>query len=46
VAKTLNVRHRLSLLLKVDISRIFDSVSWPFLIDIMAHVGFRPLGEI
>jgi hypothetical protein len=29
-----------SLLLKVDISRAFDSVSWLFLIDVMHHIGF------
>jgi hypothetical protein len=40
VAKTLNARCRPALLLKVEISRSFDSVSWLFLIDVMAHVGF------
>jgi hypothetical protein len=37
---TLNARRRQSLLLKVDISCAFDTVLWPFLIDVMAHVGF------
>jgi hypothetical protein len=27
-------------LLKVDIVRDFDSISWPFLFDILKHVGF------
>jgi hypothetical protein len=26
--------------LKVEISQAFDSVSWSFLINVMAHVGF------
>jgi hypothetical protein len=39
-AKLLSARRHPSLLLKVDISYAFDSVSWPFLIDVMSHVGF------
>jgi hypothetical protein len=26
--------------LKVDIAKAFDSVAWPFLIDILRHIGF------
>jgi hypothetical protein len=29
-----------TLLLKVDIARAFDSVSWPFLLEVMEHMGF------
>jgi hypothetical protein len=29
-----------SLLLKVDIAKAFDSITWPFLIDILRHIGF------
>jgi hypothetical protein len=38
--KILHVCKRLSLSLKVDITRAFDSVAWPFLLEIMHHVGF------
>jgi hypothetical protein len=33
-------RKRPSLLLKVDISRAFDSVSWPFLLEVIHKIGF------
>jgi hypothetical protein len=39
-AKLLHARRHPSLLLKVDISRAFDSVCWPFLLEVMAYVGF------
>jgi hypothetical protein len=39
-AKLLHVRRKPAFLLKVDLARAFDSVSWPFLIDIMKHAGF------
>jgi hypothetical protein len=29
-----------SLLLKLDITKTFDSIFWPFLIDVMKHFGF------
>ncbi len=38
--KLLCVIKKPTVLLKVDITRAFDSVSWPFLFDIMKHVGF------
>jgi hypothetical protein len=39
-AKLLHARSHSSLLLKVDISRAFDSVCWSFLLDVMTFVGF------
>jgi hypothetical protein len=38
--KLLHVRRRPSLLLKVDLAHAFDSVAWPFLIDVLWHMGF------
>jgi hypothetical protein len=35
---------RPSLLLKVDITQTFDSVAWPFLLDVLQHLGFTRLG--
>jgi hypothetical protein len=29
-----------SLLLKVDIAKAFDSVGWPFLLEVLQHLGF------
>jgi hypothetical protein len=39
-AKLLNARKRPSLLPKMDITWAFDSISWPFIIEIMQHAGF------
>lgn len=30
------------MMLKLDIARAFDSVSWPFLLQILSHLGFGP----
>ncbi|VAH64551.1 unnamed protein product [Triticum turgidum subsp. durum] len=30
------------MMLKLDIARAFDSVSWPFLLQILSHLGFDP----
>jgi hypothetical protein len=39
-AKLLHVRKKPTVLLKVDIVRAFDLVSWPFLFGILKHEGF------
>jgi mannosylglycoprotein endo-beta-mannosidase len=39
-ARLLHVRKRPSVLLKVDITKAFDSVSWSFLLDILQFMGF------
>jgi hypothetical protein len=39
-AKVLHARQKPCLLLKIDIARAFDSVSWPFLMEILQHFGF------
>jgi len=43
VQQTIKILHRRkisSLFLKLDISKAFDSVDWPFLLEILAHLGF------
>jgi hypothetical protein len=39
-AKLLHVWRTPSLLLKINIACTFDSVSWPFLLEILDHLGF------
>lgn len=29
-------------LLKLDITKDFNSVSWPFLLEVLSHLGFGP----
>jgi hypothetical protein len=42
-AKLLHTRICASLLLKIDIAKSFDSVAWPFLLELLEHLGFpRP----
>jgi hypothetical protein len=42
LARLLHVHRVLCLLLKVDIVRAFDSVAWPFLLEVLEHLGFPP----
>jgi hypothetical protein len=39
-AKLLHARHLPSMLLKIDIVKTFDTVRWPFLFDLLRHMGF------
>lgn len=39
-AKALHARKSPKLLLKVDMAKAFDSVAWPFLLQVMEHSGF------
>lgn len=41
-AKLLHARKKSRLLLKIDIAKAFDLVAWPFLLELMAHMGFPP----
>jgi hypothetical protein len=41
--KSLHKKRVSSLLLKLDISKAFDSVSWAFLIELLSHLGFGPV---
>jgi len=46
VQQTVKILHRQkvpSLFLKLDISKAFDSVSWSFLLEVLAHLGFGRL---
>lgn len=38
----LYVRQVPRILLKVDLAKAFDSVAWPFLLEVLEHVGFPP----
>lgn len=42
MARALHARKSPTLLLKIDIARAFDSVAWPFLLEVLQHMGFGP----
>jgi hypothetical protein len=39
-ARFLHKRKAASLLFKLHVSKAFDSVSWPFLLEVLRHLGF------
>lgn len=39
-SRLLHQQNKANLLLKLDITKAFDSVSWPFLIEVMKKLGF------
>jgi hypothetical protein len=40
VIKELHKKKMPALFIKLDISKTFDTVCWPYLLEIMAHLGF------
>jgi hypothetical protein len=42
-AKVLHHQNSTRVLLKLGISKPFDSISWCFLLEVLAHLGFGPL---
>ena len=42
-ARFLHKQKDASLLFKLDISKAFDSVSWPFLLEVLRHLGFEQI---
>jgi hypothetical protein len=40
VARKINARKKKGVFLKLDIARAFDSLSWPFLFQVLRQLGF------
>ncbi|KAM0925514.1 hypothetical protein ACQ4PT_004162 [Festuca glaucescens] len=40
VAKKINMRRQTGVLLKLDLARAFDSISWSFLFEVLRRMGF------
>lgn len=40
IAKSLHMKKKSAILMKIDISKAFDTLSWEFLIEILRHRGF------
>jgi hypothetical protein len=43
VARKINSRRKTGVLLKLDLSRTFDSISWAFLFEVLSKMGFGDL---
>ena len=44
--KAIHEKKSPTILLKIDIAKAFDTVSWTFLLEVLQHMGFANDGEI